>query len=745
MSSFFHYRWQKSGVGNALVLVTTLPSFSIQDLIRIVDDDRLGGHPYPDSLIIVVPSDAAVLARTIVKRSIEAGTALRLANALVPVVVVSFDAQGRMKTGAASTLQGSITLAKEDFRSLRAAGIRHLAETREAVLVAPSGHHFIHPRRRHSAAFFRAANMLIQGEEIGFLSLVLLPHLHDSITKVWVDSSSISALVFACYSLKSRLRRDFITPRVTSFSSYEGLEKLSIKDPDSELVLISATATGSLPKQVLEQTKLSQQRVVTLFSTAHQVPGSVVFDARDEIKGLDPLSMEVFDQERCPWCRNGSRTITFVGDQFLADAATVTPYMLVQTDAPNQLRDVMQKYRGKRAFSLRRDADRDVHHLFVDLDRTLLNDGEKHAIETVVRRHAPASTSHVLALRGTDSIALAERVADEIEGLGLRRPYVMHGTDLDKGSADRRGVIVVAGSFGSGQSFQDASRDLRDRFKDLPRTFLAGLRKHSAAEHQLTLLRDLEHNNRSPKHTMCFVDDMMLPHPNQFTAWSRELRLWNNALVRLRMTDARNAPIAAIERRIATISAAIGGDDLFLKTSSGDTLKLRQGFAFWTGNYEKEDITQGDVFSTIAAVLEYCRKMPKPRQTSAPLSQSPFHLNVLSSENFTRYNDGIIQAALLRASFPHELNFADVQTEKHSSKMASLVVKMLAQHGESQGEACLEFLLALATKRLTLAERDVRRIAAAPREGLPTLVSIVLAYAVGEEIEISDDPLGPPA
>ncbi|CDX51578.1 conserved hypothetical protein [Mesorhizobium plurifarium] len=744
MSSFFHYRWQRNGVGNALVLVTTLPSFGTQDLIRIIDEDRLGGRPFPDSLIIVVPSDAAAAARASVKKSLQAGTELRLANALVPVVIASFDARGRMRISPSSVLQGSIDLADEDFRSLKASGIAYLAATREAVLVAPSGHHFVHPRRRHSAAFFRAANMLIQGEEIGLLSLVLLPYLYDSIKKIWVDSSSISALVFASYSLKSRLKRTFITPRVTSFSSYEGLEKLSIQDPDSELVVISATATGSLPKQVIEQTKLPPNHVITLFSTAQQVPGAVVFDSRDEIQGLDPLSLEVFEQERCPWCRDGSRTITFVGDQFLADAATVTAYTLVQTDAPPQLRDVMRRYRGKRAFSLRRDPDRDVHRLFVDLDRTLLSDGGKEAIEIVVRRHAPASTSHVLALGGNDGLALAERVADEIQRLGLRRPYVMRGPDLETGTDDRRGVIVVAASVGSGQSFQDASRDLRDRFKEKPRTFLAGLRKHSAAEHQLTLLRDLEHNNQSPKHTMCFVDDIMLPHPNQFTAWSSEFRFWNQALLRLRISDTNDGAVTAVEGRISAISANVGGDDLFLKTSSGGVLKLRQGFAFWTGSYEKEDITQGDVFATIAAILENCRKLSRPKQTSAPLSQSPFHLNVLSSENFTRYNDGIIQAALLRASFPHELNFADVQTEKHSSKIANLIVKMLRHHNESQGEACIEFLLALATKRLTLAEADIKRIAAAPREGLSGLLSIALSHAVGETDQISD-PVDLPA
>lgn len=742
MSSFFHYRWVKDGGGNGLVVVTTLPAFSLQDLIRIVDDDRLGGRPYPDSVIVIVSSDVAASMRRGLKTAIAAGTELRLANTSVPIVVVSFDAYGKLK--ATPILQGSMTLGAEDFRSILSSGIAHLVTSREAVLVAPSGHHFVHPRRRHSAAFFRTANMLIQGEEIGFLSLVLLPFLDDRIETIWVDSSSISALVFAAYLLKSRLSQTFYTPRVTSFSSYEGLSRLSIQDPDSELVLISATATGSLPKQVMELTKLPAHRVVTLFSTAKQVSGTLIFDARGEIGDQDPWSMQVFEEAQCPWCRDGSRTITFVGDQFLTDAATVTSYKLVQTDAPKQLQDVMKKYRGKHAFSLRQDPSRDVHYLVVDLKRTLLSQEGKEAIETVVRRHVPASTSHILALGGEDGIALAESVAKEIEGLGLPRPHILQPSNLEVGSQDRRGVIVVAATFGSGQSFQDASRDLRDRFENRPRTFMAGLRKHSVADHQLTLSRDLEHNNQSPKHTMCFVDDMMLPHPNQFHAWRAERQFWNNALLNLRIADPNDAGVDLIQRRIATISTDIGGDNLFLKTSSDAPLKLRQGFAFWSPGYG-EEITQGDVFATIAAVLENCRKVPKPKQTSAPLSQSPFHLNVLSSENFTRYNDGIIQAAILRASFPHELNFANGQTEKHSTNVASLILKMLAHHEESQGEACLEFLLALATRRLTLAKRDIHRVALAPRGGLSKLLSITLPYAVGETVQLPDDPQDLPA
>ncbi|BCH19982.1 hypothetical protein [Mesorhizobium sp. L-2-11] len=102
--------------------------------------------------------------------------------------------------------------------------------------------------------------------------------------------------------------------------------------------------------------------------------------------------------------------------------------------------------------------------------------------------------------------------------------------------------------------------------------------------------------------------------------------------------------------------------------------------------------------------------------------------------------DGAIQAALLRAAFPHELNFAHSETAKHSTKIGNLILNMLEHHRESQGEACLEFLLVLATKPLLLAERDIARIASHPREELQGLISVMIPYAPGESAEVDEGP-----
>ncbi|MER9248847.1 hypothetical protein [Mesorhizobium sp. M0590] len=745
MASLYHFRWTKPGIGDILVVVTTEEKFNQQDLTNIVDQETLGEHPYPDALVVIAPKDVAAAVKTSVKRSIASGPTLRLANATIPVLVVEFDPRGRLKVTKSSAIQGTISLTDNDFKGMLQAGIVNLAQKREAVLVAPPGHHFVHPRKRHSAAFLRAANMLIQGEEIGFLSLVLLPHLNDNIQKIWVDSSSIASLVYSAYLLKSRLNGTFLTPRIESFSSYEGIKNLTVQDPEREVVLISATATGSLPKEVSNLTKLPDNRVITLFSTAEEVTGTLIFDARAAMSKAELAALRVHEETDCEWCRDGSRTITFVGDQFLADAATVSAHIVVHTDAPPSLKKVMKKYRGKRAFSLKRDPVRNVHRLHVDLDKTLLDEEARDQIRILLRRHAPASTSHVLAVGENDSRKFAEIVADEIANFGLPRPRQLDANNLIKEDEDRHGVIVVSASIGAGQSLQDASRDLREPFKSLPRTFFAGLRKHAVATHQTTLQRDLEHNNDAPKHVICVVDEMTLPHPNQFSAWATELRFWHAVANDLRMNDPINPALPKVEERIVVLSGDISADHFFLPTGAGFALRLRPSFAFWDPDYDGT-ITQGDVFATISSILESCRKVSKAGQTKAPLAQSPFHYAVLASENFTRFNDGIIQACFLRAAFPHELNFAHAETAQHSVKICNMILKMLSDAQDTQAEACLEFLVALATKRISLASGDVARLAGHPRLGLPDLIALTLAYAVGKAVDHTDEgAVDPPA
>ena len=101
---------------------------------------------------------------------------------------------------------------------------------------------------------------------------------------------------------------------------------------------------------------------------------------------------------------------------------------------------------------------------------------------------------------------------------------------------------------------------------------------------------------------------------------------------------------------------------------------------------------------------------------------TPFEVGVLLPGNFGRYNDGIIQAALLRAALPHELNYGP--RPDLSREMRRIIERAIARHRDNQGEAALEFLFAVASGRLTLEGTDLERLKTAkPPADCPELLA----------------------
>ncbi|WP_246709911.1 hypothetical protein [Rhizobium laguerreae] len=168
MSAFYHFHWAREEHADSLVLMTTLAGFVQQDFMEIVDRDLISGNPYPEALIVIVPADAASELKNALTTMIGTQALLRLPDDTA-IVLATFDNRGQIAVGASDTLQGKLKLESEDFSSIVRAGTLHLVTSREAVLKAPPGHHFVHPRRKHSRAFLRTANALIHCRKAGSL------------------------------------------------------------------------------------------------------------------------------------------------------------------------------------------------------------------------------------------------------------------------------------------------------------------------------------------------------------------------------------------------------------------------------------------------------------------------------------------------------------------------------------------------------------------------------------------------
>jgi len=81
---------------------------------------------------------------------------------------------------------------------------------------------------------------------------------------------------------------------------------------------------------------------------------------------------------------------------------------------------------------------------------------------------------------------------------------------------------------------------------------------------------------------------------------------------------------------------------------------------------------------------------------------------VLSPRCFDRFNDGVIQASILRAAHPAELDYSI--DEKLSRDMWHVLDTIFSANSTQAGEAALEFLLALAMKRLKLETKDLETL-----------------------------------
>ncbi len=173
--------------------------------------------------------------------------------------------------------------------------------------------------------------------------------------------------------------------------------------------------------------------------------------------------------------------------------------------------------------------------------------------------------------------------------------------------------------------------------------------------------------------------------------------------------DALRETVKARIARLRKTSEAMR-DDLFLPTAAGRSLRLQPGFAFWPDVVPRRPHSQADVFFTIAAILQQLRANAH-RTVPSAIKSNWFQQTILAPENFGRFNDDIIQASILRAAYPFEMNYSDAPRDSH--ELGRLIRRIIIASNIDRGGAAAEFLVALAVQRLRLCPPDVETVLSA--------------------------------
>jgi hypothetical protein len=586
-------------------------------------------------------------------------------------------------------------------------GLCTVFEPEHVVLRAPPGYSYQKPSGARSEWFLKPDLGLKSSASVALVALALFRKLYANrvhrfaeLETVFVDTMAVSPVAYALRDLLGLcgFARSF---HIESFHSYGGLEGVKRPLPNTSLCLISASSSMSMHEQWITQKGVGRDEVVTLLT----------FESAGKRAAGALLALESPQEKAAPGSAQFS--IRIKGETFLPEQEPAKKVLLSdQVHRSDSEVAHFREFAGRGVFDIHRrpgGASSKVRALFVDGEALIQEHAFQVWLETQLLQSIKAATQVIVWQPDTPSRRLAGMVElfcrKRLSLSGLRLMSVPELANASLESA--AGVVVCAAVAGKGSQLLEVSRMLRDKH-DGPRLYLVGYQVAETRGELGALRANLIHSKSVPYDFGRFGGAAI--GTALATAFEYERQTYYDL-----STDTSSLPGSMRQRaRVLGSTGPVGGLALLPHGAKVDgPMRLRSGFAYWPDGYTPEAF-HPEVLATVAVLLQRAReldKLPDERR----LSTSSYRHVVLDPENFARFNDGVLQAALLRCAHPAELDYrAD---HAASDFMKALILRALARATEEAGEAALEFLLALATRRLQLAEPHLEEVQAAALGG----------------------------
>ena len=696
----------------------------IDPLISTVESD-LNTNLAPDEYLFAVPSPVHESLVEQLSQPVAKSFLSRLRDD-TSVTVSGYDINGQesiRKTITASEPSKKITPCGFARR-----GITKIFNSNGGWVASTSSYHFVHPSKRHTNGFLRLANLLVSWPEVVFIAFCCLPFIGRGIKSIYIDTPALFGVVSAI----NELRRIFDAPalHIENFRSYYGYRSIEDLGTDDISVLISASWTGGLAEAIVNKRNIPRECIAhLLFLGDTELTGRVICDLRSDIdenpegRAANPI---IYEAEECAICRSGSTPIQIEGDNF--DFAGPQPESLLirKFDAPLELAETMSRFLGSRIFATGVGSVEGTGRpeYFIDSEALLSNSKFLDRLTFALTKIVPASCTHVVQV-DSYSKGLCEKVKSHIISHSGSAEIVERAEEIL--SPTDTAIVIVAAVIESGQALADVSHDLRSIAPKSPLTYLVGLEKSSGLARRESLEKTLTESSNLLPHEYVSVERVVLPPSSSENSWDEELNLWRMWLAENPSSDYRNVIKDRIEQLEGSAERITG--NLFLTTDQESTLEVQPGFVFWPPSEEPPPSSQADVYFSISSVLQKLRANSESLETKRSIRNNWFHQTRLAPENFTRFNDSLVQAAILRAAKRSELNYES--SARESKEMASLTSRIIAASNKPRGGAASEFMLALATERLRLLPDDKKRIlvAATSQPGVIVILSEIAQKA----------------
>lgn len=582
------------------------------------------------------------------------------------------------------------------------AGLSVIFDPAKVVFSAPAGYTFLKPSDKRSSYFIRAEQALATSGAVSFVAFAVMRRLvlmHQGVPAglklLFVDTMSVATTAFA---LREMLAHSGVSPlpQIDSFHSYGGMEGVVDPLPGSSLCIISASSSMSLHREWVRAKRVYDRDVLTLVTFE---------DAQDKDHALFALPATTRPDESVA---SSKYDIRIAGENFFPVNEPPRKVLLTTTHhGRNALTNVYSDLRGRTVFDVFRSTNPSSSRkgLFVDGDRLLECPQFQNWINSKLPHWLKIGTTQLIYQPDQSSRVLAQHIGYMLVALGSPVPRILSVHEVSSETISPKDALVAVGVVvGRGNALLSLSRELRNLHQG-PRLYVIGAQVAESESYIGTFDKNLKHSSAGAvidvlRMQACLINDAVaesfrLELSEIYSVASREAAIPEVLLSRY---ENLRSDMGRVPRQIFLPSGA----------NLDQSLTLNEGFAFWPKGYSAESF-QAEVLATMAAVLQNART-----SDAVPLEQrlrSPMLMQIaLDPENFSRFNEGIIQASILRVALPSELDFRG--NADASAYMRVFLERMAKRLGDEQ-QPELEFLTALAIGRLRLADQDLAHVVGA--------------------------------
>lgn len=706
----------------------TITSIQVTDALQ----KRLPGYILPDHLIFLVPqcfegeiqkqcrNKASPLSSALQRR--DAGSSRSYGFAY-------YDSHGGIIkyqhiSGAKKDL---LKLLQNGTAEIVTAGMEKLVRCTSVLTKAPAGFLFSKPSSRSANYFIRAENLLSETLHAHFIAFASLRMLKQAATStlgepdtVYLDTMAFLPVALSMQLYQLRFGKPPIQT-IRSFHSHDGLKDGPLPGGNTALCLISASTSCGLADQWIRVNSAPPSRVATVLSFLDKSKSCTIVHTLERPQDFEaPVESEASEFRQ---------TIRIHGERFIAEHTETRLLNISMDHLPDGLQTKFDSFIGKGLFScvkpiVDRERRRTVH---VQKDKLVETKGFTGWFTKCLDQESPATTKLII----HDNDSASEKLAIEALNYLTERGLSCTKVSEDNFNQDEElhgSVIVVAAAAERGTVLQRISRRLRSAQKSGTRLYIVGALFGRTYEQ----MKDLSSNlTQPPKGERRYVFRAYMEIPAGSAVCSNHWAKEKDLLTKL---DTFGDDCSALVKdRVAHLAdeedSGLSVQAFWPSSFTKEEMKLTDGFVFVSGKEDVKKASTVDIFLTILWILQNAREGAKVKDAKR-LESGELQQVLLTPDVFSRYDDGIIQAAFLRAALPTELDYS--AHEIYSAAMADIILRVAQGYSHERGEAAMEFIIALAIEKIRLHKEVDKKLRASLNAALGTQIADLARLLGGE-------------